>query len=146
MCKYWQCPPYDYLNQPIHSHRNIPLHQRTISTGQLQGASRILTSTWTINLNNNTSEAQILGDHLRTHPDKKFSGLILRVLEGGFRIGFQREKITLCSAKRNMSSATEHKEVVSSYLKQELKSQWIGVVGTQEAAQQLELLQRKGLQ
>jgi len=68
-------------------------------------------------------------DHLHTHPDKKFSGLILRGLEGG---GFQREKITLHSAKGNMSSATKQKEV-------KLKAQWIGVVSTQETAQQLGL-------
>ena len=75
--------------------------------------------------------------HLRSHRDDAFSNLILRGLEGGFRIGFQWDKIKLRSAKRNMKSADERQEVVTAYLDKELQADRIALVGSQESAQQL---------
>ena len=75
--------------------------------------------------------------HLRSHGDKKFVDMIIGGLRGGFRIGFQRNKVSLQSAKKNMASENAHQDVVSAYLDQELKSDRIALVGSQELAQRL---------
>jgi len=62
---------------------------------------------------------------------------VLGGLQGGFRIGFQRDKLKLWRAKKNVTSDDEQQEVVSSYLYQELKADRITIVGSQEVAQDL---------
>jgi len=74
-------------------------------------------------------------EYLHRHSDQEFADLVLGGLQGGFRIGFQRDRIKLRSAKRNMSSAGKQQEVVSSYLDKELKADRIALVGSQEEAQ-----------
>ena len=61
--------------------------------------------------------------------DQRFTGLVLGGLHGGFRIGFHRDKLTLRSTKKNMPSANEQQELVSSYLDKELKADRIVLVG-----------------
>ena len=53
---------------------------------------------------------------LYPHPDKQFCRYILRGLQQGFHVGFHQVCSPLKSARRNISSAYEHPEVVDNYL------------------------------
>ena len=55
---------------------------------------------------------------LADHPDKDYVGYLLKGIERGFRIGFDRGG-KLVSARKNMLSAVEHPEVVAEYLLKE---------------------------
>ena len=57
---------------------------------------------------------------LRGHPDCVFAEAIVRGLEKGFRIGFDRTS-QLVPAERNMPSTTEHDDVVADYIDTELR-------------------------
>ena len=57
-------------------------------------------------------------ERLQKHPDKVFSEYILHGLEFGFRVGFDYH-IQLSAARRNMTSALEHVDVVDKYLGEE---------------------------
>ena len=78
-------------------------------------------------------------EHFNTHEDSQFSHLIVKGLKSGFRIGFERNTISLQRAKSNMASAETHPEVVAAYLDQELKAGRIALVGTEEVAQHLNI-------
>jgi len=78
-------------------------------------------------------------EHLSTHQDSQFSQLIFKGLRSGFRIGFERNTITLQRARSNLVSAETHPEVVVAYLDQELKAGRVALVGTEEAAQLLNI-------
>ena len=80
---------------------------------------------------------QFWEEHLSSHEDSHFTHLIVKGLKSGFRIGFQRNAIAVRRAKKNMVSAETHPEVVASYLDQELRAGRVALVGTEEAAQQL---------
>ena len=56
---------------------------------------------------------------LQSHPDQALVRYILRGLQQGFRIGFNRAH-PLRSARANMDSARHHPEVISDYLSKEL--------------------------
>ena len=56
---------------------------------------------------------------LRHHPDEEFAQYILRGIQQGFRIGFNRQAVQCRSAKRNMLSAEQNPEVVDQYLRKE---------------------------
>ena len=51
------------------------------------------------------------------HSDRRFAEYILKGIEQGFRIGFDRQR--LVSAKENMLSALQHPEVVEEYIAKE---------------------------
>ena len=57
---------------------------------------------------------------LQGHPDKVFVQYILNGIEFGFRIGYTWGS-QLKAAKKNMTSAKEHPDIVSSYLAEECK-------------------------
>ena len=59
---------------------------------------------------------EIWKQELADHPDRAFSTLMVQGIEEGFRIGFDPSRAQLQSTERNMLSATEHAQVVSSYL------------------------------
>ena len=68
---------------------------------------------------------------LQGHPDQRFSSYVLRGLEHGFRVGFNRQAVPLQSAKRNMQSALEHPEVVGRYVEEELhQGRFVGPLST----------------
>ena len=56
---------------------------------------------------------------LRHHPDQEFAGYIVRGIQQGFRIGYNRRAGRCQSAKRNMLSAEQNPEVVDQYLRKE---------------------------
>jgi len=55
---------------------------------------------------------------LKNHPNKKLTSFFITGLSQGFRIGYKSKKF-LQSAKRNLSCALEHPEVVDQYLAEE---------------------------
>lgn len=57
---------------------------------------------------------------LQNHPDKMFVKYILNGMKFGFRIGYTRGS-QLKPAKKNMTSAKEHPDIVSSYLAEKCK-------------------------
>jgi len=57
---------------------------------------------------------------LASHEDRRFVDYVLRGIEYGFRIGFDKS-VTPGSARKNMQSARDHPEVVSEYLHKELE-------------------------
>jgi len=65
--------------------------------------------------------------------------LPIKGLKPGFRIGFQRNAISLQSAKSNLISAKMHPDVVATYLDQELKAGMVALVGTEEDAEYLDI-------
>ena len=56
---------------------------------------------------------------LRNHPDKEYTEYILKGIQDGFRVGFNRNFCTLSSARKNMHSAEENVQVVDDYLESE---------------------------
>ena len=56
---------------------------------------------------------------LLAHPDRAYARYICEGLQTGFRVGFQRDS-PLKSASANMTSATEHPDVIDEYLDKEL--------------------------
>ena len=58
--------------------------------------------------------------HLQDHPDQQYVAFLLRGMESGFRVGFNRAQ-KLGRSRYNMKSALEHPAVVDQYLKQELQ-------------------------
>lgn len=57
---------------------------------------------------------------MSAHPDQQFATLILKGLERGFRIVFLKYNVKLEQNKRNLLSAMDHPEVVTSYIQKEL--------------------------
>ena len=55
------------------------------------------------------------------HPDKEFSGYIVRGIKEGFKIGFPHQECSCRSAKSNMRSAITNPTVVEEYLMLECK-------------------------
>ena len=53
---------------------------------------------------------------LDSHPDKEYVDFILQGIKNGFRIGYDRSKCKLSSARKNMRSADENAQVVTDYL------------------------------
>lgn len=76
---------------------------------------------------------------LRDHPDKWFASFIVKGVEQGFRIGFQGNQRGLQSAKRNMWSASEHPDIVSDYLENEVSLNKIARIGHPERASELKI-------
>ena len=76
--------------------------------------------------------------HLQRHPDRQFAELILSGLEAGFHIGFN-PAAKLRPAKTNLISATQHPEIVSNYTADELASGHLTLVGSPQAARQLNI-------
>ena len=74
---------------------------------------------------------------LREYPDQPVAELILRGIREGFRVGFIPQLSPLQSRSKNMSSAREHADVVSSYLAEELR---LGRIASAGSAQQAEAL------
>ena len=74
---------------------------------------------------------------LESFPDQSIAALILRGIRQGFRIGFEATKADLHPSRGNMVSASEHAEIVSSYLAEEQRQERIALVGTPEEAQEL---------
>ena len=62
------------------------------------------------------------GEVLANHLDKAFVQYILRGIERGFRIGFNPRTVNLRSRYMNLISASEHPEIVGSYLEVELSA------------------------
>ena len=56
---------------------------------------------------------------LAHHPDQRLAAYILGGIQGGFRIGFNRQT-TLGQVSQNMPSASQNPEVVTAYLQREL--------------------------
>ena len=57
---------------------------------------------------------------LSEHPDRAFTGYIVRGIQQGFRIGFHPGQCRLKTSPANMPSAEEYPEVVSEYIGQEV--------------------------
>ena len=66
---------------------------------------------------------------LATHPDGRFVAWICKGVEHGFRIGFSDREIELRSARSNMLSAIEHPQIVTDYIRGELTSHHLHLVG-----------------
>ena len=72
---------------------------------------------------------------LADHPDQAFVQYILRGIERGFRIGFNPRTVNLRSRDTNLISASEHPEIVGSYLEVERSAgRVIKMKGTGELA------------
>ena len=74
---------------------------------------------------------------LAEHPDRALVALVVQGIKEGFRVGFNTGRAELQSRGQNMLSASEHAEVVSSYLAEELKAGRIALVGTHQEAKDL---------
>jgi hypothetical protein len=74
---------------------------------------------------------------LSGHPDQEFTAYILRGIRDGFRVGFNAAGTRLKSQKSNMLSASEHPDIVSKYLQEEIAC---GRVIKVQAGQEAELL------
>lgn len=57
--------------------------------------------------------------HLSFHPDPLFADWVIRGFEHGFRVGFNYGMHQCRPVRRNMRSAKEHEEIISSYLQEE---------------------------
>ena len=53
------------------------------------------------------------------HPDEELVGYVLSGIREGFRVGFDYSKHTCVSARANLLSAGENKQVVDDYLREE---------------------------
>ena len=95
-------------------HKGVSIHGRSVQVGsdrcQGSGLQAVITPLvlphW----------ESLLADH----PDKNYSGYLLKGIKEGFWIGFDRG-VKLASARKNMLSAVEHPEVVNQYLLKERK-------------------------
>ena len=74
---------------------------------------------------------------LVTHYDSELVGWVLRGFQHGFRIGFEDSEVNLIPARGNMSSATQHPKVVTSYIQKELAAGHLLAIGPAELASQL---------
>ena len=72
-------------------------------------------------------------EQLEHHPDREFTSLIINGLHLGFTIGFDPDS-PLKSATCNLISTTDHEEVVSKYIREELTLDHIGEVGSVQTA------------
>ena len=77
---------------------------------------------------------EIWTQELTDHPDKTLSALIVQGIAEGFRVGYDPDRAALQSKEGNMRSATEHAEVVSKYLAEEMKAGRITLAGTPQEA------------
>ena len=74
---------------------------------------------------------QFWKDKLATHPDPYFIGW---VLQEEFRIGFDNTRVDLSLAHSNMSSASQHSEVVSHYIQKEVAAGHLSRIDQSEGA------------
>ena len=74
---------------------------------------------------------------LSGHPDKEFTEYILRGIKHGFRVGFNVAVSQLKSQRSNMVSAAEHPDIVSYYLKEEMRKGRVIKVGSLQEAESL---------
>ena len=74
---------------------------------------------------------------LATYPDKRFANFLLRGIESGFRIGFNRNMVQLKSRHQNLISAVDHPQVVQAYLDNEIREEWVISLGSPQEALQL---------
>ena len=63
-----------------------------------------------------TMKASEWRNMLATYPDKRFANFLVRGIESGFRIGFNRNMVQLKSRHQNLLSAVDHPQVVQAYL------------------------------
>ena len=79
-------------------------------------------------------KADVWEEMLANHPDRELVGVLTRGIREGFRIGTLE---SLTSSKRNMSSASEHWEVVESYIQKEVQAGRMVAIGTTREAEQM---------
>jgi len=79
--------------------------------------------------------AELFRSNLLHHEDQQYTNWILQGLTKDFRIGFHRSGVVLASSQTNMLSAMNHKDVVISYLSNELQAGQIACVSPVERAQ-----------
>lgn len=75
--------------------------------------------------------------HLANHYDQCFAQFILRGIKRGFRIGFNIKSTKLKTSQSNLISATNHPQVVTSYIQEELQANRLLLVGSVTTAQKL---------
>ena len=62
------------------------------------------------------------GEALRDHPNQPLAQFFLTGIKEGFRIGYKYGLSSLKSARRNLDCAMQHEEVVSEYLRTEVRN------------------------
>ena len=107
-------------------HPEIPLYWTTPGPGEVQG-TKITGLPW--EWGDIITPIRFWISELAIHPDKDFVDWICRGITQGFRIGFSDKDVELQSARINMLSAVEHPQVVSNYLRGELTSHHLHLVG-----------------
>ena len=119
------------LSSNAHCRLGVPLHRSTPGPGRMQrpegsgpqGSSKEWADIITP-IHKNFWEHE-----LTTYPDKKFASWIVGGINRGFRIGFSSNGLVLQSAKCNMISAGEHPQVILNYIRDEVTSQDLQLVG-----------------
>lgn len=76
---------------------------------------------------------QFWKEQLAHHPDKEFTSLIINGLSSGFKVGFNLD-LPLKSTTGNLISTTDHQEVVSKYIQEELTLNHTGELGSMQIA------------
>ena len=77
------------------------------------------------------------GKELAAHPVQELADYILRGIEQGFRIDFNKSSIQLRCQRGNMHSASEQPEVVEDYLQEELRAGRVIRIPSQKEAEEL---------
>ena len=110
---------YPYTQQLLSLGKNYPQHTKILPEELYQINSPVRLSVWQ--------------EELARHPDQAFAQYIIQGLSQGFRIGYQHKTSSLKPAKYNMLSASQHPDVVSSYLHEELSLNRVVRMSTREA-------------
>lgn len=72
-----------------------------------------------------------------SHHNREFVGWVIRGLQRGFKIGFCNNAVQLVSARGNMTSASQHPEVVDRYIQEEISIGRLLPIGPWNQAAQL---------
>ena len=110
---------YPYTQQLLSLGKNYPQHTKILPEELYQINSPVRLSVWQ--------------EELARHPDQAFAQYIIQGLSQGFRIGYQHKTSSLKPAKYNILSASQHPDVVSSYLHEELRLNRVVRMSTREA-------------
>ena len=79
------------------------------------------------------------GSELVGHPDEELVGYVLSGIREGFRVGFDYSKHTCVSARANLLSAGENKQVVDDYLREECTQGRVVHMGARESVDGLHI-------
>lgn len=81
---------------------------------------------------------QVWQRELSEHPDREWVSFLVRGIRHGFRLGHDQSRVTLRERRGTMYKASQHREIISGYLKAEESAERIWKVTQVEGAEQVQ--------